>query len=119
MWQEAIEELGGITLPEAATALIEAANWPRRRDDCLVALARLGEIAVPSLARGLQTGQLDTRRAIVEALARIQSAQAIGVLETALNDRAPAVRHVAESGLRYIRHIDRTTSGTSGFEGDH
>ena len=95
----------------------------------MAALIRMSDIAIPALARGLQNGlqnrglnvglvvELDTRLAIVEVLSRIRTADAVGVLETALNDSAPAVRQTALTVSGHIRPADRTSSGLRVFEG--
>jgi HEAT repeat protein len=105
---EAIAALGQLGHSEAAAALIDAASLPARREKCVVALAAMSDAAVPALAQGLRHGELDTRRAIVEALARIRSAAAVDALEIALADREPAVRHAALSALAHLRRVPRT-----------
>ena len=105
---EAITALCQLGHSEAAAALIDAASLPARREKCVVALAAMSDAAVPALAQGLRHGELDTRRAIVEALARIRSAAAVDALEIALADREPAVRHAALSALAHLRRVPRT-----------
>ncbi|MDZ4820756.1 MAG: HEAT repeat domain-containing protein [Planctomycetota bacterium] len=115
---EAAISLSQFRLPKAATALIEGASLPARRNDCIAALTRMSaDAAVPSLARGLLQCNLDTRRAIVEALSRIRSAEAIDALETALEDRQASVRFAALSALAHIRKIRRPTMSTKAGEG--
>jgi HEAT repeat protein len=106
---EAAISLSQISLPEAAVALIEAAGMPARRNNCIAALSAMSDAAVPSLAFGLRACELDTRRAIVEALARIRTPKAIDALETALADGQAAVRHAALASLAHIRQFHRMT----------
>jgi HEAT repeat protein len=89
-------------------ALIDIARRPARRAAAVVALAQLGDSAVPLLAAGFDQFDLDLRRAAVEVLARIRSADAIRLLETALDDNSPSVRHAALSALARIRQFRRT-----------
>jgi HEAT repeat protein len=98
---------------ESALALVDGASRPFRRESCVAALATMGDAAVPALAYGLRTCELDARRAIVEALSRIRSAKAIDALELALEDGQPAVRQAALAALAHIRrtHVSATTAG--------
>ena len=105
---DAIQALSQLRLPAAALALIDIARRPARRAAAVVALAQLGDSAVPLLAAGFDQFDLDLRRAAVEVLARIRSADAIRLLETALDDNSPSVRHAALSALARIRQFRRT-----------
>ena len=99
---------------ESALALLDGASWPYKRDRCVTALATMGDAAVPALAYGLRTRDLDTRRAIVEVLSRIRSAKAIDALGIALEDGQPSVRQAALAALAHIRrtHLSATTAGS-------
>jgi HEAT repeat protein len=101
---EAISALARCSAADAATALIETMRVPAKRDRCLRALVCLGARAVPALVHSLQQGDLDIKRAAVEALTRIPIPDAIASLETALTDSAAAVRFAASSSLSHIRH---------------
>jgi len=113
---EAIVALGQLGIPEAAAALIEVARLPCRRDKCIDALAAMSAAAVPALAQGLLSEELDARRAIVEALARFGQPHALAALEAALVDREPGVRHAALSALAHIRRESRTADSAPACE---
>lgn len=104
---ESIEALSQLQVDRSADILIEAAAWPSRREICIRALSALSETALPALKRSLTQAGLDTRRAVVEALSRIRSASAIDVLEIALEDDEPAVRHAAITALAHLRPGNR------------
>ena len=114
---EAIASLSQLSHADTASALIQIAAWPARRERCIAALAALADAAVPALAQGLRESELDQRRAIVEALSRIGSPAAAEYLEFAQHDSHAAVRHAALASLAHIRTAPRTGLSAPAREG--
>jgi len=117
--EEAALALSKIRLRESALALIDASSRLARREICIATLARMGDCAIPALAYGLRIYELETRRAIVEALARISSTKALDVLTTALEDEQPAIRYGVLSALAHVRRVLNLPAPADGCEGEH
>ncbi|MEU4624746.1 HEAT repeat domain-containing protein [Actinoplanes sp. NPDC023801] len=84
------ELLAGAVLAESDPNVAGALRW---------ALARAGGAAVDGLAAGLRSGDVDTRRRAVQAVAGIAADEAVPVLTDALGDTDPAVRGHAALAL--------------------
>lgn len=100
----ALGALAALLFAEAASALVEVAGIPGKRDPCIRALASMRRQAVAALNDHLRHGDLETRRIAVEVLTRIRVPEAVAILESALDDPAAAVRFAALSSLSHIRH---------------
>jgi HEAT repeat protein len=116
--EEASLALTQFPLREAALALIDGSSHLARRENCIVALAKMGDHAIPALAYGLQIYELEIRRTIVEALTRIRTTKAQDVLTIALDDGQPAIRHAALSALANIRRVCIPRDSADGCEGE-
>jgi HEAT repeat protein len=116
--EEALLALSQFPLRESALALMDGSSHLSRRENCIIALAKMGDHAIPALAYGLRTYELETRRPIVEALARIRSTKALDVLTTTLEDEQPAIRHAALSALAHIRRVRNLPDPADGCEGE-
>jgi HEAT repeat protein len=57
----------------------------------------------------LHDSDVNLRRAVVEALARIRSGEALEALESALEDGEPSVRQAALAALAHLRKVHRPT----------
>jgi HEAT repeat protein len=115
--REAVLALGQLHNSQAAAALVEASLFPSRRAACIAALASMSDAALPALVCGLRHTALDVRRAVVEGLSRIHSAEAVGALELALADHEPGIRHAALAALAHIRQIRPTALPAKACEG--
>lgn len=115
--EEAINALRRIRRPASVDALLEVAAIPQKRAAAISALTGLGQFGVPILAQRLHKLTLDVRRAVVEVLISIRSAEALGVLEAALADAEPAVRHSALRALAHVRYSRRQIPQPAGIEG--
>jgi HEAT repeat protein len=115
--EEAINTLGHVATEKSLDVILEVMGVPAKRTASSVALRTLGEFAIPLLARRLHALSLDVRRAVIDVLIAIGTHTAIEILETALTDPEPAVRHGALSALTYLRASNRHLTETSGREG--
>jgi HEAT repeat protein len=75
---------------------------PLRREAAIEALRALPARRIADVAQGLGDASPDVRCATVEALGRMQQAEASRALETALNDDHPAVRLAAIRALKSL-----------------
>lgn len=114
----AIAALGRLPFAESVAVLLDALETPGKRPASIAALISQGDSAVPFLARRLQDLSLDVRLAVLEALIGLRSQGATGLLESALADPEPAVRHAALSALAHNRHVGRQIRDAVGGEGD-
>jgi HEAT repeat protein len=87
---------------EAAQALVALTAEPLRREAAIEALKALPVRRIADVAQGLGDASPDVRCATVEALGRMQQAEASRALETALNDDHPAVRLAAIRALKSL-----------------
>jgi HEAT repeat protein len=115
--EEAIKALGQIDSASSLEALLEIATSPKRREIAAAALSQIAPGQIGRLASRLPTVPIDVRRLAVEVLSRVRSQEAMDVLETALDDPEPAVRHSAFCALTHIRRADRPVHGTADAEG--
>jgi HEAT repeat protein len=116
--EEAIRALGGIAKEESVDALLEVMSIAAKRAAASVALRSLGEFILPFLAHRLHSLPLDVRRAVIDVLIAIRTRPAIEILETALADAGPGVRHGALSALIHVRASSQQTTEVIGREGD-
>jgi HEAT repeat protein len=87
---------------EAAQALVALTAEPLRRAAAIEALSLLPARRIADVASGLRDTSLEVRRGSVEALGRMQQAEASRALETALDDRHPGVRLAAIRALKSL-----------------
>jgi HEAT repeat protein len=87
---------------EAARALVALTAEPLRREAAITALSALPARRIVDVAHGLRDPSPDVRRASVEALGRMQLADASRALESALDDAHPAVRLAAIRALKNL-----------------
>jgi HEAT repeat protein len=87
---------------EATEVLVALTAEPLRREAAIQALSELPTRRIADVARGLTDSSIDVRCASVEALGRMQQADASRALETALNDEHPAVRLAAIRALKSL-----------------
>lgn len=116
--EEAIRALGGISKEESVDAILQTMSIPAKRAAASAALRNLGEFVAPLLARRLHSLPLDVRRAVIDVLIAIRTRAAMEILEAALADGEPGVRHGALSALTHIRASSGHTTEFIGREGD-
>jgi HEAT repeat protein len=87
---------------EAAQALVALTAEPVRREAAIQALSELPARRIADVARGLGDSSPDVRCASVEALGRMQHADASRALEAALDDGHPGVRVAAIRALKNL-----------------
>jgi len=100
--ERAIAELFKMATPESIAALLRLASQRRLRDKTIDAISRLGPRHLECVKAGLSSPQLETRRAVVEALGRMRHPAASEALMTALEDDRPEVRIAALLALRRL-----------------
>jgi HEAT repeat protein len=93
--RDAVQTLGRIGGRDAADALLQFRDDPRLRRSVIAALSDVGTAALPAL----DTADEDTRRTVIEALARSSDPAAPAGLATALGDPSGRVRAAAERAL--------------------
>jgi HEAT repeat protein len=98
----AIEELSRMATPESIAALLRLAIDRRLREKTIVQISRLGQAHLGLIKEGLSSPQLETRRAVVEALGRMKHPEASEALSGALDDDRPEVRLAALLALRRL-----------------
>jgi HEAT repeat protein len=98
----AIEELSKMATSESIAALLRLASDRRLREKAIVQISRLGLSHLESIKAGLSSPQLETRRAVVEALGRMKTPEASVALSIALDDDRPEVRLAALLALRRL-----------------
>ena len=87
---------------EAAQALVALTAEPLRREAAVQALSELPARRIADVARGLADSSPDVRCASVDALGRMQQADASRALEAALDDGHPGVRLAAIRALKSL-----------------
>jgi HEAT repeat protein len=87
---------------EAAEALVALTAEPLRREAAIQALSAMPARRIGDVARGLRDSSPDVRCASVDALGRMQRAEASRALEAALDDGHPAVRLSAIRALKSL-----------------
>ena len=87
---------------EAAQALVALTAEPLRREAAIQALSELPARRIADVARGLGDSSPDVRCASVDALGRMQQADASRALEAALDDGHPGVRLAAIRALKSL-----------------
>ena len=87
---------------EAAQALVALTAEPLRREAAIQALSAMPARRIADVARGLRDSSPDVRCASVDALGRMQQADASRALEAALDDGHPAVRLAAIRALKSL-----------------
>lgn len=87
---------------EATRALVALTAEPSRREATIAALSSLPVRRLPDIAGGLQHPAIGVRCASVEALGRMKHPDASTLIESALDDAAPAVRLTAVEELRHL-----------------
>lgn len=107
--QAAIEALAQLSTPEAIGSLLELTANPIRNQDCIAALANLGQGYIEAIGRGLAHLHPKVRRAVVEVLMRLKHPRASELLMVALDDRDTSVRLAAINALEHLgnRHAER------------
>jgi HEAT repeat protein len=98
----AIEELSKMATPKSIAALLRLTSDRRLREKAIVQVSRLGLSHLDSVKAGLRSPQLETRRAVVEALGRMKTPEASEALSIALDDDRPEVRLAALLALRRL-----------------
>ena len=98
----AIEELARMATTESIAALLRLASDRRLREKAIVHISRLGQAHLGLIKGGLSSPQLETRRAVVEALGRMKHPEASEALSGALDDDRPEVRLAALLALRRL-----------------
>jgi len=86
----------------AAQALVALTSEPLRREAAVRALSELPARRIVDVAHGLADAAPDVRCATVEALGRMQQADASRALEAALDDAHPGVRLAAIRALKNL-----------------
>lgn len=87
---------------EAAQALVALTAEPLRREAAIQALSAMPARRIADVADGLNDSSPDVRCASVDALGRMQQADASRALEAALDDSHPAVRLAAIRALKSL-----------------
>jgi HEAT repeat protein len=87
---------------EAAQALVALTAEPLRREAAIRALGELPARRIADVASGLRDPSSEVRCASVEALGRMQQADASRALEAALDDGHPGVRLAAIRALKSL-----------------
>jgi HEAT repeat protein len=100
--EAAIEELSRMATPHSIAALLRLASDRRLRESVIVQISRLGPTHLGRVKEGLSSPQLETRRAVVEALGRMRHPGASEALSIALDDERPEVRLAALLALRRL-----------------
>jgi len=100
--EAAIEELAGMATPESIGALLRLTSDRRLREMAIVHISGLGRSHLERIKDGLSSPQLETRRAVVEALGRMKHPEASEALSIALDDDRPEVRLAALIALRRL-----------------
>src|SRR5262249_23186855 len=100
--EAAIEALTGMATPESIAALLRLAPDRRLREKVISHISRLGAGRLQWIRAGMSSPQLETRRAVVEALGRMKHPEASEILGQALDDERPEVRLEAVRALRRI-----------------
>lgn len=100
--EAAVEELARMAIPEAIDALLRLVVDRRLREKAVAEIARLGPAHLDRIAKGLSSVQLETRRAIVDALSRMKHPAASEALAEALSDERAEVRLAALAALRRL-----------------
>jgi len=99
---ERIARRSGPQGAEAAQALVALTAEPLRRAAAIEALSALPARRIADVAQGLSDALPDVRCASVDALGRMQQAEASRALEIALDDDHPAVRLAAIRALKSL-----------------
>jgi HEAT repeat protein len=86
----------------AARALVALTAEPLRREAAVMALSELPARRITEVAHGLRDSSPEVRCASVEALGRMQLAEASRALESALDDAHVAVRLAAIRALKNL-----------------
>jgi HEAT repeat protein len=102
VWQVAIEELGRMGTHDSVSALLRLASDRRLRELVITAVSALGPRHLDQIQAGLESPQLETRRAVVQALGRMRHPCASEMLKVALDDERPEVRLAALMALRRL-----------------
>ena len=100
--EAAIEALSKMATAESIAALLRLASDRRLREKAIAAISGLGPGHLEGINAGLSSPQLETRRAVVEALGRMRHPQASEAIRTALDDERPEVRVSALLALRRL-----------------
>lgn len=99
----ALGQIGEEVNTDAAIALVSALSdeHPKVKDSAAHALGNIGlrEPMVPLLVEGLKVGEVQSRRAVVQALMQLEGKEAYSALLTALKDSDPQVRQGAIAAL--------------------
>jgi HEAT repeat protein len=98
----AMEELAQMATPESIAALLRLTSDSRLREKAVVQISRLGRAHLERIKSGLSSPQMETRRAVVEALGRMKHPEASQALSAALDDERPEVRLAALLALRRL-----------------
>jgi HEAT repeat protein len=100
--QAAVATLAKMATPESIGGLTELLANPARRSAVVAALGQLGERQIDLIGRGLAHPHVQVRRAVVEALGRMQHSRATEYIGAALDDPEAAVRLAAATALGYL-----------------
>ena len=100
--QTAINGLTKIASLEAVGSLIALLTQPARRENAVVAIARLGDENLELLGRALTDPDVEVRHGIVDALTRMKRPQASEFLTIALQDNDISVRLAASRALSLV-----------------
>jgi HEAT repeat protein len=100
--EAAIEELARMATPDSIASLLRIASDRRLRERVIDQISRLGRTHLNLIKAGLSNPQLETRRAVVEALGRMKNPEASEALITALDDERAEVRLAALLALRRL-----------------
>jgi len=100
--EAAIEELARMAIPASIAALVRLSSDRRLREKAVEQISRLGPAHLERVAAGLSSPQLETRRAVVEALGRMKHPEASAILGRALDDDRPEVRLAAVLAIRRL-----------------
>jgi HEAT repeat protein len=76
--------------------------WDFLQEEVAAILGRMGEPAIPAIARRLENADWQIRRHFIHALAAMQSTRALPLLASAINDEYAHVRIEAVAGLRRL-----------------
>jgi HEAT repeat protein len=103
--QAAVAELARMATPESIAGLLRLTSDRRLRETAIEAISGLGPKHIERIKGGLSSPQLETRRAVVEALGRMKHPEASEALRVALDDDRPEVRLAALIVLRRLGNL--------------